>query len=46
MKEIAEELLKSIKFIPIQERNSKWYKEYLDAINKDLKMSLENEIIA
>jgi hypothetical protein len=43
MKEIAEELLKSIKFIPIQERKSKWYKEYLDKVNKDLKISLENE---
>ncbi len=34
MKEIAEELLKTIKFIPIQERQSKWYREYLDKVNK------------
>ena len=40
MKEIAEELLKTIKFIPLQERQSKWYKEYLDKVNTDLKTSL------
>jgi len=43
MKEITEELLKTIKFIPPQERQSKWYKEYLDKVNIDLKTSLENE---
>ncbi len=41
MKEIAEELLKTIRFIPIEERQSKWYKEYLDKVNKALKSSLE-----
>ena len=41
MKEIAEELLKTIIFIPIEERQSKWYKEYLDKVNKALKSSLE-----
>jgi hypothetical protein len=40
MKEIAEELLKTIKFIPIQERQSKWYQEYLDKLNSDLQASL------
>jgi hypothetical protein len=43
MKEIAEELLKTIRFIPIQERKSKWYQEYLDKVSKDLKISLEAE---
>jgi hypothetical protein len=41
MEEIAEELLRTIKFIPIQERQSNWYQEYLDKVNKDLKTSLE-----
>lgn len=44
MKEIAEELLKTIKFIPLLERQSKWYKEYLDKVNADLKTSLELQI--
>ena len=43
MEEIAEELLKTIKFIPIQERQSKWYLEYLNKVNKDLKSSLETK---
>jgi len=42
MEEIAEELLRSIKFIPEEERKSKWYKEYLDKINTDLKTTLES----
>ena len=37
MKEIAEELLKTIKFIPQEERQSKWYLDYLDKINMSLK---------
>lgn len=41
MEEIAEELLRTIKFIPIRERQSRWYQEYLDKVNKDLKTSLE-----
>ncbi len=41
MKEIAEELLKTIKFIPEKERQSKWYLEYLDKINVDLKNELK-----
>lgn len=40
MREIAEELLKTIKFIPLQERQSKWYLEYLDKVNQDLKEEL------
>ncbi len=43
MKEIAEELLKTIKFIPIQERQSKWYLEYLDKVTNDLKIELFNK---
>lgn len=43
MLEISEELLKSIKYIPIQERNSNWFKGYLDKINNDLKKSLDKE---
>ena len=43
MEQIAKELLNTIKFIPKEERQSKWYKEYLDKVNKDLKISLENE---
>jgi hypothetical protein len=36
MEEIANELLKTIKYIPERERNSKWYKEYLEKVHKDL----------
>jgi len=43
MEEIAEELLKTIKFIPIEERKSRWYKEYLDTVNKDLKKQINNK---
>jgi peptidase E len=42
MKEIAEELLRTIKFIPHQERQSKWYLEYLDKINEALKNENSN----
>jgi len=38
MEEIANELLKTIKFIPKKERQSKWYAEYLDKIHAELKM--------
>lgn len=37
MEEIAEELLRTIKYIPEAERQSKWYSEYLDKVNSDLK---------
>lgn len=40
MEDIAEELLKSIKFLPKEEKQSRWYKEYLDKINNDLKQEL------
>ena len=33
MEEIAKELLKTIQFIPIEERQSKWYLEYLDKLS-------------
>lgn len=37
MEDIALELLMTIRWIPPIERQSKWYEEYLDKINKDLK---------
>lgn len=37
MEEIARELLETIKWIPKIERQSKWYEEYLDKVNLDLK---------
>lgn len=40
MEEIAKELLKTIQFIPIEERQSKWYIEYLEKVNNDLKTEL------
>lgn len=40
MKEIVEELLKTVKYIPLHERNSRWYREYLDKVNNDLKAEL------
>jgi hypothetical protein len=40
MEEIAKELLNTIKHIPLQERQSKWYKEYLDKTLTDLKNKL------
>lgn len=42
MEEISNELLNTIRFIPKEERQSKWYIEYLDKINEDLK--IENEL--
>ena len=36
MEQITEELLLTIKFIPIEERQSKWYEEYLGNIHTDL----------
>ncbi len=42
MEEIAKELLKTIQFIPIEERQSKWYLEYLDKVTNDLKIELFN----
>lgn len=41
MEEIVKELLETIKWIPIAERQGRWYEEYLDRVNKDLK--LENK---
>lgn len=43
MKEIAEELLFTIKYIPKHERQSRWYREYLEKINIDL--NEENDTI-
>ena len=40
MEEIANELIETIKWIPEKEKTSKWYKEYLDKVNKDLKNTL------
>jgi len=40
MEEIAIELLETIRWIPENERKSKWYLEYLDACNTDLKQLL------
>jgi hypothetical protein len=37
MEEIVLELLNTIKWIPEKERQSKWYDEYLDKVNQDLK---------
>ena len=39
MEEIANELLETIKWIPLIERQSKWYLEYLDKVNVDLKQA-------
>jgi hypothetical protein len=40
MQDIVNELLDTIKWIPIEERQTKWYTEYLDKVNEDLKRSL------
>jgi hypothetical protein len=37
MEDIAIELLETIKWIPEHERIGKWYEEYLDKVNSDLK---------
>lgn len=37
MEDIVIELLDTVRWIPEVEKNSKWYKEYLDKINFDLK---------
>ena len=37
MEEIALELLETIQWIPEHERKSKWYREYLDKVNINLK---------
>jgi ribulose kinase len=37
MEDIVNELLNTIKWIPERERQSKWYDEYLDKVNQDLK---------
>jgi hypothetical protein len=36
MKEIVEELLKTVKYLTETDRQSKWYTEYLNQVNKDL----------
>jgi len=41
MEEIAKELLETIKWIPQKERQGRWYEEYLDKINKDLKAEMK-----
>ena len=38
MKEIIVELSNAIRWIPIRERQGKWFEEYLDKINEDLKL--------
>lgn len=40
MEDIAIELLETIKWIPKEEKNSRWYREYLDKVNEDLKKKL------
>lgn len=40
MDDIVNELMNTIKWIPINERQSKWYVEYLDKVNQDLKTEL------
>ncbi len=40
MEEIAAELLQTIRWIPENERRSKWYMEYLDKVNRDLKKEI------
>ena len=40
MEEIVIELLETIKWIPERERQSKWYNEYLNKINIDLKAKI------
>lgn len=43
MEEVAVELLETIRWIPDCERKSKWYTEYLDKVNQDLKdLQLKN----
>ena len=38
MQEIIEELLDAVKWIPHRERQGKWFEEYLDKVNADLKL--------
>jgi len=42
MEETLNELLNTIKWIPIRERQGKWYEEYLNLIFEELK--LKNKI--
>ena len=42
MEEIAIELLETIKWIPVRERSGKWYKDYLDKVNEDLKSKMND----
>lgn len=37
MEEIIDELAFTVRWIPEEERNSKWYSGYLDKVNIDLK---------
>jgi hypothetical protein len=37
MEEIVEELKQTIIWIPLIERQGKWYEEYLDKVSQDLK---------
>lgn len=45
MEAIVKELLETIKWIPIAERQGRWYEEYLDKVNKDLKLENNNSCI-
>ena len=37
MEDIVLELLETIRWIPFEERQGKWFEEYLDKVNEDLK---------
>jgi len=41
MEALIQELLQIVRYIPLVERQSKWYKDYLDKITNDLK--IEND---
>lgn len=40
MEEIAKELLETVQWLTTDDLNSKWYMEYLDKVNLDLKAEL------
>lgn len=42
MDDIVKELAKVIKWIPKKELDSKWYSEYFDKLNVDLKNEIKN----
>ena len=48
MKDIVLELLETVRWIPFEERQGKWYEEYLNKEAKDYKyilLSLQSEIL-